>query len=58
VLVLDDDEQIPALAECGRARGNRLFAYPDRRLAATAFVAKDSYTIADISAFITVEFAK
>jgi glutathione S-transferase len=40
------------------ARINRLFAHLDRRLAATPFVAKDRYTIADITAFITVEFAK
>jgi len=54
----NEDEQIPALAERGRARINRFFAYLDRRLAATPFVAKDRYTIADITAFITVEFAK
>ncbi len=31
----DDDEQIPALPERGRARVNRFFAHLDRRLAAT-----------------------
>ena len=54
----DDYEQIPALAERGRGRVNRFFAHLDRRLAATPFVAGDSYTIADITAFITVEFAE
>jgi glutathione S-transferase len=53
----DDYEQIPALAERGRARVNRFFAHLDRRLATAAFVAGDSYTIADITAFITVAFA-
>jgi glutathione S-transferase len=53
----DDYEQIPALAERGRARVSRFFAHLDRRLAAAAFVAGDSYTITDITAFITVEFA-
>jgi glutathione S-transferase len=54
----DDHEQIPALAERGRVRVNRFFAHLDRRLAAAPFVAGDSYTIADITAFITVEFAE
>jgi glutathione S-transferase len=54
----DDYEQIPALAERGRARVNRFLARLDRRLAATPFVAGESYTIADVTAFITVEFAQ
>src|SRR5262245_1876363 len=54
----DDYQQIPALAERGRARVSKFFAHLDRRLAATAFVAGDRYTIADITAFVSVELAK
>jgi glutathione S-transferase len=46
------------LAERGRGRVNRFFAHLDRRLAATPFVAGDSYTIADITAFVTVEIRR
>ena len=53
----NDYEQIPALAERGRARVNNFFAYLDRRLAVAPYVAGERYTIADITAFITVEFA-
>jgi len=53
----DDYQQIPALAERGRARVSKFFAHLDRRLAVTPYVAGDRYSIADITAFITVEFA-
>src|SRR5262245_11621041 len=53
----NDYEQSPALAERGRARVNNFFAYLDRRLAVAPYVAGERYTIADITAFITVEFA-
>src|SRR5215468_2659378 len=53
----DDYEQIPALAERGRARTARFFEMLDRHLAGRQFVASDRYTIADIMAVVTVDFA-
>ena len=53
----DDYEQIPALAERGRARTARFFEMLDRHLAGRRFVASDRYTIADIMALVTVNFA-
>jgi glutathione S-transferase len=53
----DDYEQIPALAERGRARTTRFFEMLDRQLAGRPFVACDRYTIADIMALVTVDFA-
>jgi glutathione S-transferase len=53
----DDYEQIPALAERGRARTLRFFEMLDRQLAGRQFVASDRYTIADILALVTVDFA-
>jgi len=54
----DNYEQIPALAERGRQRVHRFFQWMDERLAQTAFVAGPRYSIADITAQITIEFAK
>jgi len=53
----DDYEQIPALAERGRARIARFFEMLDGHLAGRQFVASDRYTIADIMALVTVNFA-
>jgi len=53
----DDYEQIPALAERGRARATRFFEVLDRALADRAFIAGDRYSIADISALVMVDFA-
>jgi glutathione S-transferase len=53
----DDYEQISALAERGRARTARFFEMLDRHLAGRQFVASDRYTIADIMALVTVNFA-
>jgi len=53
----DDYEQIAALAERGRARTARFFRMLDRQLAGHQFVASDCYTIADIMALVTVNFA-
>jgi len=53
----DDYEQISALAERGRARTARFFKMLDRHLAGRQFVASDRYTIADIMALVTVNFA-
>ncbi len=53
----DDYEQIPALAERGRARIARFFEMLDNELAGRDFVAGERYTIADIAALVTVNFA-
>lgn len=50
-------EQIPELAERGRARVDRFFAVLDERLADSPFVAGDDYTVADITAQVAVDFA-
>lgn len=49
--------QIPALAERGRARVGKFFERLDERLNESAFVAGPHYSIADISALISVDFA-
>jgi glutathione S-transferase len=54
----DDYPQIPALAERGRARVARFMETLDGRLAASPFVAGDAFSIADITAYLSVEFAK
>jgi len=54
----DGYAQIPALAERGRARVGRFFAGMDAHLEKREFVAGPRYTIADITAQITIEFAK
>jgi len=51
-------EQIPALAERGRARMARFFAAMDAALADRPFVAGADYSIADITTLVTVDFAK
>jgi glutathione S-transferase len=53
----DDYEQIPALAERGRLRVGQFFERMDARLAQSQYVAGDRYTIADITALVTVDFA-
>ena len=53
----DDYEQIPALAERGRARVARFFEMMDREWVGREYVAGDRYTIADIMALVTVNFA-
>lgn len=54
----DSYEQIPALAERGRARMARFFASMDAALADRPFVAGADYSIADITTLVTVDFAK
>lgn len=49
--------QIPALVERGRARVRGFFDDLDRQLAHGRFVAGEAFTVADITAFVTVEFA-
>jgi glutathione S-transferase len=53
----DSYEQIPALADRGRARLARFFEAMDRRLAQSEFVAGPRYSIADITALVTVDWA-
>jgi glutathione S-transferase len=50
-------EQIPALAERGRLRVAHFFAQMDARLAQSEFVAGPRYSVADIAALVTVDFA-
>jgi glutathione S-transferase len=54
----DDYEQIPALAERGRARARRFLARMDAHLREREFVAGGRYSIADITAQVTLEFAR
>jgi glutathione S-transferase len=54
----DNYEQIPALAERGRARVMRFFNEMDTYLAQHPFVAGPRYSIADITALVTVDFAR
>ena len=50
--------QIPELAERGRARLTRFMAVLDAHLKGREFLAVDSYSVADITALVTVDFAK
>lgn len=50
-------EQIPALAERGRKRVVRFFKALDERLAESEFLAGDTYSVADITAQVAVDFA-
>ena len=49
--------QIPALVERGKARFGRFVAHIDERLGDSAYLAGDDFTIADITAFVTIEFS-
>jgi glutathione S-transferase len=53
-----DYEQIPELAERGRRRVRNFFAELNERLRWQKYIAVDRFTIADISALVTVDFAK
>jgi glutathione S-transferase len=53
----DDYEQIPALAERGRARLASFFRRLDALLAEDEFVAGRRYSIADITALVSIDFA-
>lgn len=52
-----DFGQIPELAERGRARLEQFMAMLDGRLADSPYVALDRYTLADIGAYVCVDFA-
>lgn len=53
-----DYAQIPELADRGRARLGRFMAVLDAALAGRAFLAADRFTLADITALVTVDFAR
>ena len=53
----DSIAQIPELVARGRARVKRFFTELDARLAGSAYVAGERYTIADITAQVAVDFA-
>jgi glutathione S-transferase len=50
--------QIPALVERGKKTLGRFFELLDRQLAGSEFVAGAAFTIVDITAYVTIEFAK
>ena len=50
-------EQIPELAERGIARLGHFMADLDTRLGESKYVAGDSYSVADITALVVVDFA-
>ena len=52
-----DYEQIPELAERSKLRVKNFFADLDARLREVPFVAGDRYSVADITALVTVDFA-
>jgi glutathione S-transferase len=50
--------QIPQLAERGRQRIDGFYAMLDAHLAGSEFIAGDDYSVADIAALVTCDFAK
>ena len=54
----DGFPQIPALVDRGKKRMARFFDFWNRQLADNAFVAGPDFSIADITSFIAIEFAK
>jgi glutathione S-transferase len=50
-------EQVPALADRGKKRVGHFFEALDERLADSEFIAGPNYSVADITAFVSVEFA-
>jgi glutathione S-transferase len=50
-------EQIPALVERGKLRMKNFYSDLDARLASVPFVAGDRFSVADITAFVTIDFA-
>ena len=53
-----DYPQIPELAQRGLARVQQFFAVLDERLEGRDFIAADSFSIADITAVVAVDFAR
>ncbi len=54
----DHYAQIPALAERGQARTLRFFDLLEERLKDSPYLATDHFTLADISAFVFLDFAR
>jgi glutathione S-transferase len=52
-----DYDQIPALAERSRLRVKNFYADIDTRLAEAPYVAGNTFSAADITALVTVDFA-
>jgi glutathione S-transferase len=52
-----DYEQIPALVERSKARVLNFYADFNARLAGVAFMAGDEFSVADITAVVTIDFA-
>ena len=53
-----DYEQIPALAERGRRRVRQFISELNQRLAHSQYVAGERFTVADITAFVSVDFTR
>ncbi|HEX5304979.1 MAG TPA: glutathione S-transferase [Dyella sp.] len=53
-----DYPQIPELAERGLARAKQFFAILNAHLAEREFIAADQFSVADITAVVTVDFAR
>lgn len=51
-------DQIPELAARGMARAKTFFALVERRLQASAFIATDTITLADITTYVFIDFAR
>ena len=51
-------DQIPALAERGKKRIGHFHDFLDERLAESEFVATDKYSVADITAQVSIDFAQ
>jgi glutathione S-transferase len=56
--VPDGFPQIPALVQRGKKRMIRFFDFWNRQLSANQFVAGPNFSIADITSFVAIEFAK
>ena len=52
-----DYHQIPALVERSRKRIDNFYIDLEARLAESAFVAGETFSVADITAFVTIDFA-
>ena len=52
-----DYEQVPALVDLSRKRVGNFYADFDTRLAEVRYVAGDAFSVADITAVVTVDFA-
>ena len=55
---LEPVPQIPALVERGRGRVSRFYRKFDEQLKENRFVAGDRFTVADITALCSIDFAR